>query len=58
MINEFTEYRVVYYIQNTNQNGVAFAKTLEQLKWSISLFKVDKNYRIEGFDGTLWHLIK
>jgi hypothetical protein len=58
MINEFTEYRVVYYIQNTNEHGVMFAKTLEQLKSSISLFKVDKNYRIEGFNGTLWHAIK
>lgn len=58
MIKEFTEYRAVYHIKNTNENGVAFAKTLEQLKSSIILFKVDKDYRIEGFDGTGWHLIK
>ncbi|CAB4219023.1 hypothetical protein UFOVP1604_106 [uncultured Caudovirales phage] len=58
MINNFTEYRVVYRIKNTNENGVAFAKTLEQLKSSIILFNVDQDYRIEGFDGTVWHAIK
>lgn len=58
MINNFTEYRVVYRIKNTNENGVAFAKTLKQLKSSIILFKVDQDYRIEGFDGTVWHTIK
>lgn len=57
MIKEFTGYRVIYHIQNTNEHGVAFAKTLKQLKSSIDLFNVNKGYLIEGFDGIRWHLI-
>ena len=57
MIKDFTGYRAVYKINGTNENGVAFAKTLKQLKSSIDLFNVNKDYLIEGFDGIRWHLI-